>query len=101
MARYIDAEELRQKFIEMVRVIGREMSVNFIIDTIDKTPAANVVEIPCRCEQCKYTEIFTCPITGTETLFSRYGEKPVAVEPTHYCGYGEGAVNHESSKMTE
>ena len=45
MARYIDAEELRQKFNEMVRVIGREMSVNFIVDTIDKTPTADVVEV--------------------------------------------------------
>ena len=46
-----------------------------------------------RCRACKYSKIHTCAITGTETLFCDYGEKPVAVEPTHYCGYGERRKN--------
>lgn len=42
-----------------------------------------------RCEKCKYRTTHTCAITGIKTLFCEYGEKPFAVEPTHYCGYGE------------
>lgn len=42
-----------------------------------------------RCGKCKYRITQTCPITGTESLFCDYGINPVAVEPTHYCGYGE------------
>ena len=53
-----------------------------------KIPTADVVEVV-RCEKCNYRITHTCPITGTETLFCDYGKKPVAVEPTHYCSYGE------------
>jgi hypothetical protein len=49
---------------------------------------ADFVEVV-RCRVCKYSKIHTCAITGIETFFCDYGEKPVVVEPTHYCGYGE------------
>ena len=49
---------------------------------------ADFVEVV-RCEECKYRKTHTCAITGTKTLFCDYGVKPVVVEPTHYCGYGE------------
>lgn len=45
MARYIDADEIRQYFIDMVRVLGRELSVNYIVHTIDKQPTADVAEV--------------------------------------------------------
>ena len=51
-------------------------------------PTADVVEVT-RCSNCKYIKTFTCPITGTKTLFCDYGEKPAQVAAEHYCGYGE------------
>ena len=50
---------------------------------------ADFVEVPCRCEKCKYKRTHTCAITGIKTFFCDYGVNPVAVEPTHFCGYGE------------
>ena len=45
MARYIDADKIRQHFIDMVRVLGREISVNYIVHAIDKQPSADVEEV--------------------------------------------------------
>ena len=58
---------------------------------VDKIPSADVVEVV-RCKDCKYTDVHICPITGKETLFCEFGRrgiKPEAVNPTHFCGYGE------------
>lgn len=55
---------------------------------VDGKTTADVVEV-CRCGNCKYCTTHTCAITGIKTLFCEYGNKPVVVEPTHYCGYGE------------
>ena len=49
---------------------------------------ADFVEVV-RCEKCKYSITHTCTITGTKTLFCDYGEKPVVVQPTHFCSCGE------------
>lgn len=49
---------------------------------------ANIVEVV-RCGKCKHTLTHTCAITGTKTLVCIYGTKPLAVLPTHFCGYGE------------
>lgn len=69
--------------------------VTFSGDVRDLCPTfknkADFVEVV-RCEKCKYRITHTCAITGTKTLFCDYGEKPVVVEPTHYCGYGERKV---------
>ena len=91
MARYIDADKLKEVFstdTQHLSTFDPDLYDLIVLD-IEEAPTADVVEIPCRCERCKYTEIFTCPITGTETLFCIYGTQPVAVEATHYCGYGE------------
>ena len=58
---------------------------------------ADFVEVV-RCGKCKYCVTHTCAITGIKTLFCDYGEKPAMVHPTHFCSYGERAVNYESSK---
>lgn len=60
-----------------------------VVQMLEKLPAADVVETPCKCEKCIYAEIIVCPITGAEALFCQYGTRPVAVDPAHYCGYGE------------
>ena len=60
-----------------------------IISCADFKDRSDFVELPCRCQKCIYNSIFTCAITGIKTLFCEYGEKPVLVEPTHYCGYGK------------
>lgn len=51
----------------------------------NKTDFVEVV----RCGKCKHTLTHTCAITGTKTLVCVYGTKPLAVLPTHFCGYGE------------
>ena len=92
MAEYIDREALieRLKFKRDTDMSKKKYSgLECAIAQIQKQPAADVVKIPCKCANCKYTEIIVCPITGTEALFCIYGTKPAAVEPTHYCGYGE------------
>ena len=53
-----------------------------------KNSQADFVEVV-RCEICKYCKTHTCAITGKETLFCDYGNTPVAVEPEHFCSYGE------------
>ena len=59
-----------------------------ILDDIVEMNIADVEEVV-RCCECKYQITHTCRITGVKTLFCDYGEKPVAVEPTHFCRYGE------------
>ena len=66
-----------------------EGEVVILLKRLAELETADFVEIPCRCEKCKYKIIHTCAITGIKTLFCDYGEKPIAVQPTHYCGYGE------------
>lgn len=63
----------------------------WIKEIMDNLPTADVVEVV-RCKDCKYTDVHICPITGKETLFCEFGRrgiKPEAVNPTHFCGYGE------------
>ena len=94
MARYIDADgfrkhlELAMEKMQFIRGV-KAVDVWEVIKSLDNQPTADVAEVPCRCEKCKYRKTHTCAITGTVTLFCDYGEKPVVVEPTHYCGYGE------------
>ena len=57
----------------------------------DKTDFVEVV----RCVKCKYRVTHTCPITGIKTLFCDYGISPVAVEPTHFCSYGERRTDND------
>ena len=78
MARYIDADKLRQNFIDMVRVIGKEFSVNYILHTIDKQPTADVEEV-CRCANCKNLVVY-------DNWCSWFGHK---TSDDDYCSYGE------------
>jgi hypothetical protein len=97
MARYIDADKLL-KTIEIHS--GRNFKLwipqeyEWLIKDIKNAPTADVQEV-CRCEKCKYHITHTCAITGIETLFCDCGVKPVAVEPTHFCGYGERRTDND------
>lgn len=48
----------------------------------------DVAEV-CRCKDCKYIDVVTCPITGTERLYCDFGTQPVYVRDSHFCSYGE------------
>ena len=90
---YYDGELLKQNLgkaineFEELNVPLSEVAIK-IGQAIKNTPTADVVEVV-RCEDCKYKIKHTCAITGIETFFCDYGEKPVVIQPTHYCGYGE------------
>ena len=103
MARYVDADKI-DELIENRKVkgdckfcnkyercikngINRKGSHLYCWEKIE-LPTADVVEVA-RCEKCKYRKTHTCAITGIETLFCDYGDKPIAVQPTHFCSYGE------------
>lgn len=49
----------------------------------DYKPTADVVEVPCRCEKCKYyvAEYCTRDIKGRTNMFY--------MQPTDFCSYGE------------
>ena len=90
---YIDAELLKENFAKRVnKHYGIMLKIDDVaVDlglAIADTPTADVEEVV-RCCECKYQITHTCRITGVKTLFCDYGEKPVAVEPTHFCRYGE------------
>lgn len=88
--KYIDRDaalfELRTGFFPQSMEFTEAVSI--AKGMIERAPGVDAVEVV-RCKDCKYKIIHTCPITGTKTLFCDYGIKPVAVEASHYCGYGE------------
>lgn len=48
---------------------------------------SEVVEVV-RCKHCSYRKTHICAITGAQTLFCDYWDKPYPIEEEHYCGYG-------------
>ena len=89
MARYYDLDKL-SKLIEAKAdtMLEGKGAMLYVAKWLNLLPTADVEKV-CHCGKCKYSKTHTCAITGIKTLFCDYGEKPVAVEPTHYCGYGE------------
>ena len=84
MARYIDADLLLQRLTGVNSTVEQGIKYyNSVYNLIIEQPTADVEEVV-RCEKCKYQITHTCRITGVKTLFCDYGEKPVAVEPTHF-----------------
>ena len=83
MAKYIEA-------VKSADIISEKLNIPLsdLVDVFAEIHSEDVEEV-CRCEKCKFKKIHTCAITGVETLFCDYGATPVAVEPNHYCGYGE------------
>lgn len=89
MAEYIERKALIKFVRKYTPTINGESTMQCVVRAIKEAPAANDIEKITRCKNCKYTETIVCPITGTEALFCEYTIEPVAVEPTHYCSYGE------------
>jgi hypothetical protein len=58
------------------------------IDIVRKALNADLVEVV-RCKDCKYCTSVSDPIVDAVLEFCEYGLKPVAIEPTHFCSYGE------------
>ena len=79
------------KLSDIIDTLENEWGYEGMREDLEKLPTADVVEVPCRCEKCKYCITHTCAITGIKTLFCDYEgiTKPFVVEPTHFCGYGE------------
>ena len=48
MARYIDADALKRKLID-----EKSFYPAIVASALEETPTADVVEIPCRCNECK------------------------------------------------
>lgn len=62
MARYIDADKIRYYFNDMVRGIGREFSINYIVHIIDKQPTADVEKV--KHGEWKQGVPYVCSICG-------------------------------------
>ena len=75
-------------------------TVKRCVEVDDSVPnvatAVDFVEVV-RCKDCKHCEIPTCPITGIEVYFCRYGIKPMEVNDNFYCGHGERKDGNENN----
>lgn len=60
-----------------------------ILDNAEYLIKHGVVVEVVMCKDCKHCETPTCPITGIEVYFCRYGIKPMEVKDNFYCGHGE------------
>lgn len=99
---YIDKEKFYKDMLErfdcvpMLTDHSSALNHDILLDeALNMQSTADVVEVV-RCKDCIYRKIHTCAITGIETLFCDYGQKPVAVEPTHYCSYGERKTDNDN-----
>ena len=85
MAEYID----RGKFLkECMKTFGNMGVTIKAIECIANECTADVVEVV-RCRDCIYCTPVSDPIVDAVLEFCEYGLKPVAIEPNHFCGYGE------------
>ncbi len=89
MARYIDADKMREDWLEN----GENEYVydtNAILDSIDAQPTADVVEVPCRCKNCKKKqgEINGCGDVYC-SLHEGYFDKDA------FCSYGERRTDND------
>ena len=92
MPEYIDKAELLRDLERKIKADNeRRMAVvdsDFIDLVNDATVIEDLVEVV-RCKDCKYCTSVSDPIVGAVLVFCEYGLKPTAIEPTHFCSYGE------------
>lgn len=84
MARYIDADRMREDWLEN----GENEYVydaNAVLQSIDEQPTADVVEVV-RCKNCRYGEIDDSDIPNQ--YFCHYDGGSWNDED-HYCSYGK------------
>lgn len=83
MARYICVDD----FLEKMKQTPRYFDVKF---DIEKFPTADVVEVPCRCSECKHLEII-----NKEPVYAECKKQKLtfllwqADTREHFCSYGE------------
>lgn len=111
MARYIDAERLRDSMLNYYQCvhessIGRMYQgdtlmdyevVDMIEDCIDNAPSADVVEVKCRCKDCKYFHSYgrTQIMIGGKNVKAGWcylrakTDEEHRMLPDDFCSYGE------------
>lgn len=97
MARYVDIDK------------ARIYVSDFVCEQLKKIPTAAVVEIPCRCRDCKHYQRYGRTSLVFEGKNIRCGwcmlrakfDEEHRMLPTDFCSYGERAVNYESSKKVK
>ena len=94
MARYVDAERLIQNLKDAVErnkinEIAKDI-VNDVINLLQREPTADVVEVPCRCSECKFLKII-----NEGTVYAECVKQKLtfllwqADTREHFCSYGE------------
>ena len=80
MARYIDAEAFKRKLID-----EKSFFPTIVARALEEMPTADVVEVPCRCKDCKYyTSKGTCDCPQW-----LYDDVNIDVMLNDFCSYGE------------
>lgn len=85
MARYIDAERLKRTFASGIRVYDGMCKIDDVLHNIENAPTADVVEVPCRCNECR---MFVDNKEAMVTYCKREC-KMLSVKPTDFCSYGK------------
>ncbi len=85
MARYIDADKLREYWLEN-GVNENVYNTNNILDSIDYQPTADVVEVV-RCKDCKHSKEYPMRI-----ICHRFGRDVVE---NGFCNYGERRTDND------
>ena len=81
MKDYIDRSDLLKELERFPHLKTAESVVRSM-------PKADVVDVV-RCRDCLYCSHVSDPIVDAVLEFCEYGLKPVAIEPAHFCSYGE------------
>ena len=99
MARYIDAEELCHRLTECWHTndIDKGRLIQSVIDRVVTPIIVGIPEMICRCKNCKHS--------NEDGTICRYSVG-IAVEPEHFCSYGEPKdiptkIEHNSLCETE
>ena len=89
MAKYINADELKQKIPETKEDIFENCRYCSLLDKsqaceiIDEMPAADVVEVV-RCKDCKYAIL-----TNKDETACFCSAKDILLKANHYCSFAE------------
>ena len=87
MVRYIDADKLCKNLKDMAKYQEpyKQATILGVVSTIENTPTADVVEIPCRCNECKSF------VENKEALVTYCTRecKNLTVKPSDFCSYGK------------
>ena len=94
MAEYIKREELiKRLWVTPILKYGiPTYTRDGVIDLVEKQPAADVVEVPCRCKDCKHWMDF--PNCGCTDFVKVCALAEYMIGANGYCLYGERKENN-------